>query len=110
MAEGRTYRCDHCPKSVNAWSDGHPYYVENGKKRYAHHPDHDALARCTGNEEPHLCLACGKGFKVDSSAPITECPHCLSGEIATTWNLEGRRCPRCRTGHFRLDAEAGAIS
>lgn len=110
MAEGRTYRCDQCPNAVEAWSDGNPYYMENGRKCHAYHPNHEALARCIGNDSPYLCLACGESFKVDSNAPRTACLKCASAEIVPTWLLEGRSCPKCRTGHFRNDPHSWAVS
>jgi hypothetical protein len=52
MAEGRRFVCDECGDSVEAWSDGNPYFVtEDGRKQYAYHPDHEALRKCSGNDE-----------------------------------------------------------
>ena len=67
MAEGLRYVCGECAHAVEAWSDGNPYYIDGGgAKLYAYHPDHDSLAQCIGNDDPHLCLSCGREFMVDS--------------------------------------------
>ena len=111
MAEGFTYACGKCGHRVSTWSDGNPYYLdENGAKHYAYHPDHDRLALCIGNDSPHLCLACGAEFKVDSRAPIQACPDCGSGEIVDTYHLKGRRCSSCREGVFEVDPNSRCIS
>jgi len=35
MAEGIRYVCSECGRSVEAWSDGNPYYIdENGQEIY----------------------------------------------------------------------------
>ncbi len=60
--------------AVEAWSDGNPYYIDGGgAKLYAYHPDHDSLAQCIGNDDPHLYLSCGREFMVDSRALFN--PH-----------------------------------
>ena len=110
MAERRTFRCDACRYAVEAWSDGNPYYVENGRKQYAHHPHHDALARCIGNDMPSICLACAASFTVDSNAPISTCPRCAESAIVALWRLEHRPCPKCHRGHLLNDSQSGAIS
>lgn len=111
MAEGVSFVCGKCSHSIEAWSDGNPYYIdEAGKKQYAYHPDHQNLERCVGNDDPHLCLACGKGFKEDSRAPRGRCPRCRSTEIAPTTELDGKLCPFCGEGRFRSDPEFFAIS
>ena len=111
MAQGIRYVCDTCGASVEAWSDGNPYYIdEQGRKRYAYHPDHERLDRCIGNDSPHLCLTCGKKFMVDSREPTSTCAKCGSVDIAATYELDGRRCPKCRTGKFAVDPDYGCIS
>jgi predicted lipoprotein with Yx(FWY)xxD motif len=56
MAMGVCFVCSNCAHSVEAWDDGNPYYLDDGgKKVYAYHPDHEALAKCIGNDAPHLC-------------------------------------------------------
>ena len=111
MAEGIRYVCGACHRASEAWSDGNPYYIdETGRKQYAYHPDHERLARCIGNDTPHLCLACGEEFNVDSRAPTAECPKCTSDDIADTFRLSGRRCPYCKAGVFTVDPDFHCIS
>lgn len=111
MAEGIQYVCGHCGKTIEAWSDGNPYYRDKlGKKHYAYHPNHELLARCIGNDLPHLCLDCGKSFMVDSADPVTKCPKCNSAGIAHTWRLEGRDCPFCGLGAFTRNPNWSAVS
>jgi predicted RNA-binding Zn-ribbon protein involved in translation (DUF1610 family) len=111
MAEGVRFVCDVCGEEIEAWSDGNPYYLEPwGAKVYAYHPDHEALARCVGNDEPHLCLACGTEVMVDSRDPLTACPACHAVELVDTFQLDGQRCPSCKTGRFARDPGFFAIS
>jgi hypothetical protein len=111
MAECRRFVCGRCARAVDAWSDGNPYYVdEGGQKRYAYHPDHENLARCVGNDVPHLCLACGATTKVDSRAPRDQCRRCRARQLVATWDLAGRRCPYCKEGAFGEDPRVVAIS
>ena len=111
MAEGIRFVCNNCSRSIEAWSDGNPYYIdERGEKKYAYHPDHGGLARCIGNDSPHLCLACGAEFNVDSQEPIKNCPLCMDNEIVDTFELEGKRCPYCKQGFFYIDPEFRCIS
>ena len=93
------------------WSDGNPYYIdEAGQKQYAYHPDHERLAQCIGNDTPHLCLACGAAFMVDSRSPTNACPDCGVPEIEATYELGGLRCLYCKAGEFSRDPEFCAIS
>jgi hypothetical protein len=111
LAEARFFVCGGCGFEVEVWSDGNPYYRdERGRKRYAYHPDHENLARCVGNDEPHLCMACGAEAKIDSLKRITSCRKCKGGPLVPLWNLEGNSCPRCRESHFSIDKERRAIS
>ena len=111
MAERRQLKCHRCDFAVGAWSDGNPYYRdERGQKQYAYHPDHERLARCIGNDVPHLCLACGIECKVDSREPHSKCRKCEEGPLVAVWNLEGRLCPKCRAGTFDEDPSGHAIS
>ena len=111
MAEALRYVCSGCSRAVEAWSDGNPYYIDDaGAKHYAYHPDHENLARCVGNDSPHLCLACGGECKVDSRAPATACPACGAAELAHTYQLAGRRCPYCKAGAFAVDPDFHCIS
>lgn len=111
MAEGVRFACSACGKAVEAWSDGNPYYLDaSGAKVYAYHPDHEALARCVGNDTPHLCLACGVEGTVDSRAPRSACAACGREELVATFELEDQRCPSCPSGRFVRDPDFFAIS
>ena len=101
VASCTKYVCQNCKEAIGAWSDGNPYFIDdNGKKKYAYHPRHDLLDRCIGNDSPHLSLACGNKFKVDSREPITKCRKCRSTEIADVCDQDGRTCPFCKQGVF----------
>jgi DNA-directed RNA polymerase subunit RPC12/RpoP len=111
MAEALRFVCGGCGRSIEAWSDGNPYYLDKaGRKSYAYHPDHEALERCIGNDSPHLCLACGAEFNVDSRAPVAQCLRCGSADFVDTFRLGGRRCPDCKEGTFTVDPEFYCIS
>ena len=110
MAAGIRFNCSNCPLKIEAWDDGNPYYYDDeGKKIYAYHPS-DEVMFCVGNDSPHLCLACGKKFMVDSAAPVTLCPKCKSSNIRDTFRLSGKKCPKCKQGVFVIDPEFRAIS
>ncbi len=111
MAEVINHVCNRCSASIEAWSDGNPYYLdENGTKEYAYHPDHEQLEKCIGNDSPHLCLGCGAEFMVDYEAPSDQCPKCHSQEIADTFELDGRKCPFCKAGTFVRDSDFFVVS
>jgi len=111
MAEGYTFRCTVCEFAVATWSDGNPFYLdENDRKRYAYHPDHENLARCIGNDVPHLCLSCGAETKVDSRRPRTKCRKCKAAALVETWDLQGKTCSRCSKGQFKRDDSSFSIS
>lgn len=110
MAESIVWRCTACDHTVEAWSDGNPYIIEDGKKRYVYHPDHEALARAVGNDVPMLCLACGHAFMSDTARPAAACPRCTSNSIRSTFDLGGCDCPVCHAGTFGERPEMGAIS
>ena len=111
MAECLRFVCGSCGKAIEAWSDGNPYYIDPlGTKQYAYHPDHERLARCIGNDTPHLCLACGEEFVVDSRSPTRICPKCGSEDIAETFVLDGKECPDCHAGVFTIDPDFQCIS
>jgi len=110
MAEGHTFVCSHCARSISAWDDGDPYYDDaDGTRHYAHHPD-PARDLCVEVESPVLCLGCGGEAVSDSAAPLTACPTCASEEIVDMWDIEGRRCPYCRRGTFSVDSSSPMIS
>ncbi len=111
MAEAVQYVCGGCGHTIEAWSDGNPCYIdEAGAKQYAYHPDHERLARCIGNDSPHLCLSCGHEFLVDSRVPASACPECGASELADTYQLDGQRCPFCKAGEFDADPDFRCIS
>ena len=111
MAQAVRYICGGCHKTIESWSDGNPYYIdEAGAKQYAYHPDQKRLAMCIGNDLPHLCLACGNEFKVDSRAPASACPKCGSADISDSFHLDGKPCPFCKAGNFIADPNFLAIS
>jgi DNA-directed RNA polymerase subunit RPC12/RpoP len=111
MAEGVRFICGNCRKAIEAWSDGNPYYLDSdGAKQCAYHPDHERLALCIGNDSPHICLACGGEFMVDSLAPVAACPDCGATEIAHTFGLDGVRCPYCKVGEFDADPGFHCVS
>jgi len=110
MAEGIQFTCNSCGKSITAWDDGNPYYLDaHGKKQYAYHPDH-RRDQCIGNDAPYLCLSCGQEFMVDSRAPREACPQCHSSNVADTFHLNDRKCPYCAGGVFVRDPDFHAIS
>jgi DNA-directed RNA polymerase subunit RPC12/RpoP len=111
MAACLRYVCGGCHKDIVAWDDGNPYYIDaDGAKQYAYHPDHERRMRCIGNDSPHLCLACGAEFMVDSRAPVEACPTCGAAEIARTYGLDGQRCPYCKAGVFTMDPDFFRVS
>ena len=111
MAEGIQFVCQHCKHQIQSWSDGNPYWIDDyGKKHYAYHPNHEALARCIGNDSPYLCLNCGGEFLVDSRAPVQNCPKCESTAIADTFHLDGKPCPFCHLGTLKRDPRFWVIS
>jgi len=111
MAECIRFVCDGCGHAIEAWSDGNPYYLDPDRgKVYAYHPHHEELARCIGNDAPHLCLACGAEVMVDSLAPTRACSSCGAEALVDTFDLDGRPCPACRAGRFARDPEFLCIS
>lgn len=111
MAECYRYICSDCRRSIDAWSDGNPYYIdEAGQKQYAYHPNHELRDKCIGNDSPHLCLDCGKEVLIDSRVSGRHCPDCESKKIIDTFLLEGVACPTCKTGRFQKDPKYFAIS
>ena len=73
-------------------------------------PGQDDLARCIGNDSPHLCLSCGMDFNVDSQEPIAKCPGRMDNIIVDIFELDGRNCPYCKQGVFYRDPECRYIS
>ena len=111
MAECVRFVCSGCGQSIEAWSDGNPFYIdETGDKKYAYHPNHNELAKCIANDSPHLCLKCGIESKIDSRLDPKVCPKCNSANVVHTFRLEGRKCPKCKDGHFVSDKTFHCIS
>lgn len=111
MAEAILWTCSACSNTVEAWSDGNPYTVdESGRKTYVYHPNHEALALAVGNDSPFLCLGCGFEFMNDSEDRWTRCPRCGSDDIRDTFRLDGCRCPACKKGTFGRDPDFRLIS
>lgn len=110
MAACRRFVCNCCSKAIESWDEGNPYFIDKkGKKQYAYHPS-SLRNQCIANDSPHLCLACGREFKVDSRAPIDHCPQCKSTEIVDTFGLSGQTCPFCKKGEFAVDPDFFCIS
>jgi len=108
MAQRFRFVCGECDHTIEVWDDGNPYYIDDdGRKKYAYHPNHELLERCIGNDTEHLCLSCKKEFMVDSEAQTTACPKCKSSEIVRKMELAAKSCPYCKEGVFRC--ELGAI-
>jgi len=110
MAMGIVFRCNACPKKIEAWDEGHPYYVnELGKKVYAYHPDRER-DQCTRIESDVICLECGRKTRSDDANPTTVCKKCGSSALHDTYHLDGQRCPFCKKGTFVTDPESTMIS
>ena len=111
MSECVRFVCSGCGTSIEAWSDGNPFYIdETGNKKYAYHPNHDELEKCIANDEPHLCLNCGNEVKIDSRLEPQKCPECGSASVIGTFCLEGVKCPKCDDGQFVVDNDFYCIS
>lgn len=110
MAEAHRSVCSGCGYSIEAWSDGNPYVLdESDRKRHVYHPNHPE-APIVGNDVPHLCLSCGRKFKVDTRRPVRNCPKCGSDDLCDTFELTGKPCPKCKKGSFTRDPDYIAIS
>ncbi|MEM7681450.1 MAG: hypothetical protein AAF288_05805 [Planctomycetota bacterium] len=117
MAMGVRWVCSHCRRTVDAWDDGNPYFLDqNGRKQHFYHPtrleDLPGVGPDTvfGNDSDALCLDCGHDFCIDSEKPIDACPKCGESDLADTWELNGKRCPWCKRGRFVEDPEVRMIS
>jgi DNA-directed RNA polymerase subunit RPC12/RpoP len=103
--------CGTGQKDAEAWSDGSPNHIDdNGRKQYAHHPDHERLDRCSGNDTLYLCLKCGDEFVVDSRAPVDHRPACGAADIVDVRGPDGRQCPSCKAGVVTVDSTSFLIS
>ena len=127
MAEEKTFVCSHCRYLLAASDQGHPYFLSDaGKPQFFSHPGsaeqleefvqqsagktltgkarEDFLAQRSGKMSDLLCLDCGSKFKKDLDRQEAVCPgrKCHSKNVAAVWQLEGKTCPSCKTGHFKL--------
>ena len=110
MAACRRLVCGQCGFSVEAWDEGWPYLNgPTGEKEYYFHPD-PRRDECTGNDFPHLCLACGADFRVDSNSSADRCPQCGSADTCNSFELAGQTCPACHKGTFGIDPDFICIS
>ena len=111
MAECFRFVCSGCGASIEAWSDGNPFYIDKGgNKKYAYHPNHEELEKCIAIDEPHPCLNCGGEVKIDSRLKAKNCPECGSTSVVDTFCLESVKCPRCGDGQFVRDDKFYCIS
>ena len=78
MAMAIRFVCGGCERTIEAWSDGNPYYIdEAGAKKYAYHPDHERLSKCIGNDDPHLCLFVDPRVRAQQDDPDGEIGYCV---------------------------------
>lgn len=110
MAQCTRFVCSTCGFAYEVWDDGNPYLLNpDGSKRYVYHPSRDR-ALAIGNDAPHVCLACGHEFTVDSEAPDHTCPECGQEKAVGGMRLEGKTCPHCSKGTFHADPGFQCIS
>ena len=127
MAEVKKFVCSHCRYLLEASDRGHPYFLSDGGKpqffteapreeQVAAFLQHSAgkelkdqeraafLAQRTGTMSDMLCVDCGGKFKRDVDRQELVCPgrKCHSNNVFAIWHLEGKTCPSCKTGHFKL--------
>lgn len=111
MAECIRFICSSCGHSIDAWSDGNPFYIdETGNKVYAYHPNHEELRKCIANDVPHFCLQCGTESNIDSRLDDKVCSQCGAENLVDTFHLVGVKCPKCENGHFEKDNDLHCIS
>ena len=103
MASGMHLKCKKCDFTIEVWSDGNPYFIDDsGQKKYAYHPQSEADL-CTEVDVPHICQKCAHQFNVDSAATISHCPKCDYDKIIETWYLLGESCPACKEAKIVAD-------
>ena len=111
MADCRKFNCTCCSFTAEAWSDGNPYFIdEKGEKQYRFHPDHEGLARCSGNDASFICLECAHEFLMNSLSQVILCPACQSDSTFDSYNLDKEPCPSCKKGLLELDINFDAVS
>ncbi|MCX7008730.1 MAG: hypothetical protein NTY53_16025 [Kiritimatiellaeota bacterium] len=127
MAEIKRFICSHCRYLLEASDEGHPYFLsDEGKPQFFSQSSRekqleeflqqsagrpltgtareDFLAQRTGKMSDLLCLDCGSKFKRDLGRQEAICPgrKCHSKNVAAVWQLEGKTCPSCTAGRFKL--------
>ena len=96
------------------------YLIEAFRKRVASlpaslnitMPDYDKMGGRTGNMSDMLCLDCGREFRRDLEREKAVCPSrkCRSTHIVDVCELNGKPCPKCRQGVFKIDPDNWAVS
>ena len=130
MALGIEFYCNKCNFSITAWDDGNPYIIYPIRKRnYFYHPSgidsfieklksknlsekeiNNILENGVyGNAPDHICLECGKIYKIDPEVDKIECKKCKSKNIIDLVKLKGKKCPFCG-GKFIEDKDNISIS
>ena len=110
MAQGYDLRCSNCEKTIEAWDEGHPFYLDmSGKRVYAYHPDPERDF-CTGVESDCMCLDCGNEMRQDVDALLKPCAKCRGLNIVDVTDLAGKSCPTCKRGVFRVVEGSDRIS
>ena len=127
MAEVKKFVCSHCRYLLEVSDQGHPYFLSDaGKPQFFSQPAREGqleeflqqsagkvltgpartafLAERMGKLSEMLCIACGGKFKRDLDRQEATCPgrKCHSPNVSAVWQLEGKTCPSCKTGHFKL--------
>ena len=133
MACSVIHRCPVCGFEIEAWSDGHPYILDDrNRPQFYYHPCEDEreriLASCdwarfktdeelsdllqvkSGIMSDMICLDCAGKFKCDTEKKKPKCRKCGSENVHDQFKLEGVTCPKCHRGRFPDVPEEGAIS
>ena len=86
MAQGFCFVCDKCDHAIVAWDDGNPYYIDDdGKKKYAYHPNHELLERCIVTMPNTSACPAGRNLwwipkprsrRVRNVTPVKACARC----------------------------------
>jgi len=99
MAKCLRFVCTGCGFSIEAWSDGNPFYVDgSGNKVNTYHPNHDEIEKYIANDVPRLCLQCGAESNIDSRLDPQVCPKCGWDNVVDTFALKSVKGPTCHGG------------